>query len=149
MLNVVLVTVDCLRYDRCGFTGHHRNTTPVLDSLTQESVVFDHAYATGPCTPESFPGIMAGLHSPDVVYQSEIWHKMLPPGTQTIASVFRENEYRTVATVTNPNLVDRRGYREGFDTFQNLTLVKRTRPTGRATILTRRVFGVSSLSDLT
>ena len=45
--NVVLLTVDCLRYDRCGFNGYYRNTTPVLDRLAEESYLFDRAYAPG------------------------------------------------------------------------------------------------------
>ncbi|WP_159900221.1 hypothetical protein [Salinirussus salinus] len=32
-MNVLHVTVDCLRRDRCGLYGHHRDTTPTLDAL--------------------------------------------------------------------------------------------------------------------
>ena len=62
-MNVVLVTVDCLRQDRVGIYGHHRDTT--LDALGREGFVFDDAYATGPVTTESIPGILAGRLSRD------------------------------------------------------------------------------------
>lgn len=58
--NVLLITIDCLRQDRCGAYGYHRNTTPTLDSVARDSFVFENEFATGPVTAESFPGILAG-----------------------------------------------------------------------------------------
>lgn len=54
--NIILLTVDCLRYDRCSFAGHHRETTPTLDLLTRTAEIYDRAYATGMRTAESFLG---------------------------------------------------------------------------------------------
>jgi len=118
--NVILVTIDCLRYDRCGFNGHHRETTPTLDGLAHGSYVFDEAFATGPYTPESFPGLLAGLHDRDVSYYSELIWKALPEGTPTIASHLREQGYETLATITNPHLTPERNFDIGFDRFRNL-----------------------------
>ena len=44
-MNVVLITIDTLRADHCGFQGYERNTTPRLDTFAEESVVFERAYA--------------------------------------------------------------------------------------------------------
>jgi len=60
--NILLVTVGCLRYDRCGFTGHHKKTTSALSSLAGGSFLFDRAYVTGTCTTESVLSTIAGLH---------------------------------------------------------------------------------------
>ena len=57
MKNVVLITIDCLRGDRCGFSGHHRDSTPQLDQLAKDALIYDNCYATGSYTTESFPGI--------------------------------------------------------------------------------------------
>jgi glucan phosphoethanolaminetransferase (alkaline phosphatase superfamily) len=59
MRAVVLITVDCLRADHVGFLGYERPTTPFLDSLAGESVVFTNAIVAGAPTYYSFPGIMA------------------------------------------------------------------------------------------
>jgi choline-sulfatase len=118
--NVILVTIDCLRYDRCGFNGHHRETTPILDGLAHGSYIFDEAFATGPYTPESFPGLLAGLHDRDVSYYSELVWKALPEGTPTIASCLRDRGYETCATITNPHLTPERNFDIGFDRFRNL-----------------------------
>ncbi|MDH3197884.1 MAG: sulfatase-like hydrolase/transferase, partial [Candidatus Krumholzibacteria bacterium] len=44
-LNLVLITVDTLRPDRLGYNGHSRPTSPVIDRLASEGVVFANAYS--------------------------------------------------------------------------------------------------------
>jgi choline-sulfatase len=118
--NVVLLTVDCLRYDRCGFNGCCSDTTPTLDRLAGNSSVFDRAYAPGPWTAESFPGILAGLHAPGVAYWDRPPYKAIPHGAPTIAIRLGDEGYTTVATVTNPQLAADRNFDRGFDRFTNL-----------------------------
>lgn len=118
--DVVLVTVDCLRYDRCGFDGHYRNTTPTLDGLARDATVFDAAVAPGPRTSESIPGILAGALSADCAYLDEHAYKSIPVDESTLATWFGDEGYRTVAAVSNPQLTPDRGFDRGFETFVNL-----------------------------
>jgi choline-sulfatase len=120
MRNVVLVTVDCLRYDRCGFNGHHRNTTPILDDLATRSLVFDNCYSTGPYTTESLPGILAGQHSYNgYQYGDHTAYKALPTDSPTLATAFSDAGYRTAAVISNPHLTENRNFDMGFDRFDN------------------------------
>lgn len=119
-VNIVLVTVDCLRYDRCGFNGYYRNTTPVLDSLAKNSFVFDNAYATGPYTPESLPGILAALHSYNSAYYDQPAWKAIPKNVPTLATYLKDHNYRTFATVSNPHLIKERNFDRGFENFNNI-----------------------------
>jgi len=120
--NIVLLTVDCLRYDRCGFNGHHRNTTPALDSLTQESYLFDAAIAPGPRTSESIPGILGGILSADCDYYDSLPYKAIPSTSPTLASWLSEYNYNTIASVTNPQLSPLRNFDQGFDKYENLRI---------------------------
>ena len=43
--SLILITVDCLRADHTGFMGYDRPTTPFLDRLAAESMVFPKAIA--------------------------------------------------------------------------------------------------------
>jgi choline-sulfatase len=119
-MNVVLLTVDCLRYDRCGFNGSDKDTTPALDELATEAVVFDNAIASGPRTAESVPGILSGRLSSETAYLSEPSYKALPGDAETLATWLSRAGYRTVATVSNPQLTARRNFDSGFDSFVNL-----------------------------
>lgn len=60
--NVVLLVIDSLRADRLGCYGYHKNTSPHLDALACESVVFERAFAPGIPTMPSFTTLMTGLH---------------------------------------------------------------------------------------
>lgn len=120
--NVVLLTIDCLRYDRCGFNDHDRETTPTLDRIAHESTIFDSAVAPGPRTSESFPGILAGLLSADCRFYDELPFKPIPTEAPTIATWLRDQGYRTVAAISNPQLSPVRNFDRGFETFSNLRI---------------------------
>jgi hypothetical protein len=45
--SLLLITVDCFRADHAGFLGYRRSTTPFLDSLAKESLVFSNAIVAG------------------------------------------------------------------------------------------------------
>lgn len=119
-MNIILITVDCLRLDRCGVYGHHRNTTPTLDEIACEGYVFEQAYATGPVTTESFPGILAGRLSMQTEPRGTISQKGLPEEAPTIASGLREEGFTTGAVLSNPRIGPHVETNRGFDHFTNL-----------------------------
>lgn len=152
--NIVLLTVDCLRYDRCGFNGYTRPTTPTLTELARSSLVFDNAVSTGPYTPEAVPGFLAGLHGYNSAYYSDVDWTAIPNEAETLASHFRETGWETIATISNPQLTTQRNFDAGFDSFRNLrtedTQTEIGNPPGTAGPLRERVNSVlHSLRDRT
>lgn len=119
-MKILLVTIDCLRRDRCGIYGHHWNTTPTLNTLAREGFVYDNAYATGPVTTESFPGILAGRLSAQTVAGENLYQKCIPEGKPTIASHLRNAGYGTVGVISNPRIGRPVNIDRGFETFTNL-----------------------------
>jgi len=114
--SLILITVDCLRADHTGFMGYTRPTTPFLDGLAGESLVFPKAIVAGAPTYYSFPGIMASR------YPLALGRNMIgiAPGEPTLATVLQQAGYRTAAYVAgNPYLAGRFGYAQGFDVFQD------------------------------
>lgn len=61
-LNVVLLTVDTLRYD-LGYAGNPRPVSPKLDELARESVIFENAYSLASYTAKSLPPMLIGRYS--------------------------------------------------------------------------------------
>jgi arylsulfatase A-like enzyme len=47
---VIVYLIDTLRADRLGLYGYDKPTSPVIDALAKESVVFDSAYSAAPWT---------------------------------------------------------------------------------------------------
>jgi len=112
--SVVLVTVDCLRADHCGFMGYPRSTTPFLDALAAESFVFPTAIVAGAPTYYSVPAILASR------YPIALGREVLGLAVQeeNLASVFKNEGYTTAFFgAANPYLSAQFGYDFGFDTF--------------------------------
>ena len=114
--SLVLITIDCLRADHVGHFGYERPTTPFLDSLAQQSVVFRNATVAGAPTYYSLPGLLASRY-PLALGRDIIG---LAPDESTIASVLRELGFATAAfTAGNPYISAQFGYDHGFDTFRD------------------------------
>jgi len=112
--SLVLITIDCLRADHTGLHGYCRPTTPFLDSLQTESLVFENTIVGGAPTYYSFPAIMASRHP--LALGRDV--AGLAPGEPTLTHTLRQAGYQTAAFLGgNPYLSAKFGYHEGFDVF--------------------------------
>jgi choline-sulfatase len=111
-LNVVLITIDTLRFDRVG-----RGLTPAIDSVAARGVAFDHVRATAPLTLVSHASLMTGTIPPihGVRENGGVFDRKRP----TLARVFREAGYATAAFVGAYVLNSRFGLDEGFDVYDD------------------------------
>lgn len=122
--SLVLVTVDCWRADHAGFMGYPTPTTPFLDRLATESLVFPKAIVTGAPTYYSFPGLLAAR------FPLSLGREVvgLAPGELTLATVFERAGYETAAYVAaNPYLSARFGYQQGFAVFRDFLVEESAR----------------------
>jgi arylsulfatase A-like enzyme len=114
--SVLLITVDCLRANHCGFMGYQHPTTPFLDSIAGESFVFPTAIVAGVPTYYSLPAILASRYP--LALGREVLG--LVPGEKNLASALKEQGYATASFgAANPYLSARFGYDFGFDTFRD------------------------------
>lgn len=112
--SLILITVDCLRADHVGFLGYRRPTTPFLDLLAGESVVFENAVAAGAPTYYAIPPMLASR------YPLALGRDVLgiAPEESTLASVLQESGFATAAfSAANPYISSRFGYDRGFEVF--------------------------------
>lgn len=113
---VVLVTVDTWRADRLGLYGAERPTSPVLEQLAADAVVFDLAIAPAPWTWPTIAAISAAGSPRRLSTEDE--ESGLCDQAQTLAEVFSEAGWRTGFAGINEFFVHpRRGLRQGFDDF--------------------------------
>jgi arylsulfatase A-like enzyme len=97
--NVVLVTVDTLRADHLGAYGYFRPTSPGIDRLARQGVLFRNAESVQSAT---WPAL-ASLHTAQypgghgVIWNG--WH--LREGTPTLAELLKAKGYDTSAFLTN------------------------------------------------
>lgn len=118
--NIVMVTYDSLRADHCGFMGYHRDTTPTLDSMAKEGMVFENAMASGVPTIASMTAVMTGhfsTASPEIGFDTH--QRKQVTSRPKIAEVLSADGYSTGALSPNPPASSYFGFNEGFDWFQD------------------------------
>jgi len=115
-LNVLLITIDTLRADHLGLYGYARPTSPRIDALAGQAVVFEHAYTYWPKTRGSMAIMLTGRRPSQNGYGKS--HPVLLAFNPTLASVLKEAGYATAAAVDNPNVASANGYAKGFDAYR-------------------------------
>ncbi|HEX9621724.1 MAG TPA: sulfatase-like hydrolase/transferase [Polyangiaceae bacterium] len=89
--DVLLVTIDALRADHVGAYGYERPTTPHIDRLAQDGVVFEQAYVPTPHTSYSLTSLMTGKYIRPLLLQGA------GADSDTWAGLLRKYGYRTAA----------------------------------------------------
>ena len=110
--NVIVIVVDTLRADHLGLYGYERDTSPFLDELAQQAVVFEQALASSSFTRESVSALftgglpsMSGSIGWDAAPSDELGH---------VGELFSAAGYRT-ALLTNTLMLGHERYTSGFD----------------------------------
>lgn len=60
--NVVFISIDSLRYDHLSAYGYYRNTTPNIDSLAKQGILFENQFSNAYLTMVSQLTIFTGLY---------------------------------------------------------------------------------------
>lgn len=113
--DVFLVAVDTLRADRLGLYGHSRPTSPALQALAQDSVVFERAVSQSNWTPESF----ASLFTSEYAGSHGVTHRLSLLPRNTLAGAFRDAGYFAQGIAFKLLLYDM-GFERGFDAYFNV-----------------------------
>jgi arylsulfatase A-like enzyme len=114
--NVLLIIWDTVRAASLSLYGHPHATTPMLDRLAQQGLVFDWAIAPSSWTLPSHGTIFTGRFPHEL---GTDWFTPLDDTFPTIAEVFRENGYATGGFSANGNYTSHHtGLDRGFESYQ-------------------------------
>ncbi len=113
---VLLVTSDTHRADHVGASASGvQIETPGLDGLAQRGVFFENGFSTTNITNPSHVAIMTGQHPRDTGIVNNT--TALSPDAQTLAEVFHEAGFLTIASIATQHLSSFSGLEQGFDVF--------------------------------
>ena len=116
--DVLLITIDTLRADRVHSYGYSLPTSPNLDALAAQGILFERAIAASGATTPSHASIMTSLYP----RQNSVGYlngSTLLEGDTTLAERFREAGYHTAAFVGNLVLHHRTRLDRGFDRYDD------------------------------
>ncbi|MFC0330615.1 sulfatase [Paenibacillus sepulcri] len=113
-MKIIMISLDTLRASRLGCYGYHKATSPHLDRIAREGVLFEKAYAADIPTEVAHTGIFTGkigLTTGVVSHGSELTH--LPKSTEWLPSMLRSAGFTTAAVDNLYQLKEwfARGYR--------------------------------------
>ena len=114
--NIVLISIDTLRWDRLGCTGHAEAATPVIDGLARRGTLYTNVVAPAPLTLPSHATMFTGL--------LPIEHGVRDNGTfklgeehDTLAASLSRMGYKTYAAIGAQPLAPGCGLERGFDRY--------------------------------
>jgi arylsulfatase len=122
--NVIFILVDTLRADHLAPYGYRRDTSPNLDALGRESLLFLAARSQSSCTFPSVNSILTSRAAPDFLGQPG-GAMGLPAGIPGLAEILRARGFHTAAVSASPivraspgRFNPGGGFGRGFDSFQ-------------------------------
>lgn len=127
--NVLLVSIDTLRADHLHCYGYERETSPALDRLSAEGVLFERALATSSWTLPSHISMLTGLPvSAHGVCDDRLWTLTGPDGEllpvplkgRFVSESLVASGYRTAGLYTWKYLEPQFGFGPGFETWERL-----------------------------
>ena len=117
--NILLVVMDSVPAIRLSCYGYDRKTTPEIDRLTENSVVYENVIANSSWTVPTHGTLFTGRYPSE--HGANANHKRFSVSNeQTLAGRLSKNGYRTVGLSTNPWIATDFGYDRGFEYFQDV-----------------------------
>lgn len=121
--SIVVITLDTTRADHLGCYGYPLPTSPNIDALSKQGVLFEQAYAPMPQTLPSHSTLFTGL-PPRAHLALENAH-VLRQGIGTLAETLAARDYETAAFIGSRVLAQGTGIERGFAVFDEPTGVQR------------------------
>lgn len=116
--NVLLISIDTCRADHLGCYGYPLDTTPNIDAIAREGIVFEHAISPLPYTLPAHCTMLTGTIPPyhEVFDNSDY---KLSEGNVTLAELLKEKGYLTAGFVSSFIMDSRFGLGQGFDLYDD------------------------------
>lgn len=122
--SVVLISIDTLRADRLPAYGYKAGSTPALDRLAREGVLFEDVLSPAPQTLPAHASLLTGLAPPRHGVRDNIGFT-LKAGPRTLAERFKAGGFATGAAVSAYVLRAPTGIARGFDSFDDRLEIER------------------------
>jgi len=116
--HVILISIDTCRADHLSCYGYSRRTSPNIDSIAREGILFNHAITPAPTTLPAHSSMLTGT--------TPLYHKVrdnnnyrLSSDNLTIAEILKSNGFVTGAAIGAFVLNSQFGLGQGFDVYDD------------------------------
>ena len=118
--HVLLISIDTLRPDHLSCYGYEHETSPHIDRLAGEGVLFENHISSSSWTLPAHTALFTSL--PDFVHGvTDSRSTALAPAFTTLAERFQRAGWQTAGFFSGPYLHPSFGLAQGFDSYENCT----------------------------
>lgn len=114
--NVILISIDALRADHLGCYGYDRNTSPNIDKIAKEGIIFENHISQASWTVPSHASMFTSLYPFPLGLKNPV---KLNNEHTTLAEIMKDNGYTTIAFTDGGYMTDEFGFNQGFDVFND------------------------------
>ena len=115
--NIILITLDSVRADHLSMYGYESQTSPNLDKLSEDSVVFKNAISPAIWTILVHGGIFTGDYISS--FDPEHSNSGLEQEDKTFVEFLRNNGYNTAGFVSSAWIKSKYGFSQGFNIYKD------------------------------
>lgn len=117
--NVILISIDSLRADHLSAYGYSRKTTPNIDDLAKEGVLFKNYFSQSYLTPVSEMSVHTGMYPSSSGLIG--FDTILPNNVLTLAQILKKYGYQSAAFGNSPEFIIfealKDSFNRGFDSY--------------------------------
>jgi len=116
--NILLISIDTCRADYLSCYGYLRKTTPNIDAIAAEGILFKNVVSPIPLTLPAHSSMLTGTIPPYHAIHDNLGYD-LADSNVTLAEILKDNGFVTGAVIATFVLDSRFGLDHGFDTYND------------------------------
>ena len=116
--NVVLISIDTCRADHLSCYGYQRKTTPNIDAIAEQGILFENVVSPAPITLPAHSSMLTGTVPPYHGVHDNYDYR-LGAGNVTLAEILKDKGFTTGAIVSAVVMDSEYGINQGFDYYND------------------------------
>lgn len=117
--NILLISLDDLRADSLGCYGYKRNTSPFIDYISTQGILYENAYVVTYGTFSSHSSILTGLYQGSLYCQSTGIEYKINEVVPMVQEYLKRAGYFTIGVTDGGLLSKAYGFQKGFDIYDD------------------------------
>ncbi len=126
--NIVLITIDTLRADHLSCYGYERKTSPYIDAVAKEGIIFKNVVAPASWTAPSMVSLFTStypvnhgvIHGLPFQEAKGLSQEVFSEKLIALPAMIKEKGYTTFGISSNHTLTAELGFARGFDYFRSV-----------------------------
>ncbi|MCU0242656.1 MAG: sulfatase [Vicinamibacteria bacterium] len=118
-INVILIVLDAARADHVGCYGYGRKTTPEIDRIAADGIVFERAYTPAVYTLAAMSSVWLSQQA-DRHHGGLSFNDDMPRDRLTLAELLSARQILSAAFIANAMAGKAKGFERGFDEFHEI-----------------------------